>query len=823
MAANPNDRRFSFAADLQSRDGQLTKDARIHNAFVEVDGDMVRLWQRPALGSGIAAPSGAVTGDGQGLVAEGDTLYSVVRGTLQGASFNQSYSLSSGTATGIVASYKGAFYAIDFTGGKAYRASPRGTLGWQLISTTVPIADGALGAIPVIEGLGYIWAGMGTLVATPRVHRSTDGFTWPVVNGNYSLQGRLCAIGTVVVDYSLLTNGATPSFFGTGTTVGTGTVSLAGTTAIDPALFGTMNNAAWVLGTNVHATGTMLLAQSTDGFAWTVVGTGTDAFPTLAANRMAAFKGILYAPQGTGTSAPIVAMKPGFSWGTAANVLMGSPVVNSAIRGVLAGPTAPYFLSGGVSASISPSGTLGTAANIVAANFSITPLGLLRRSNYVVMQGTSGALVYNVIAGTSGSITGTNFPGMMVPGMVYLDETYYVMEPDGTIWNSTAAADDPTTWPTDGFITAQFEPDDGVALTKALNYVVAMGQWTVELFWDAGNATGSPLSPVNNGVLLIGCASAGSIAQTESTIVWVAQRKGGGSTSQKGRFVAMLVGTEYKELSTPSVSRILDRDDLATVYAAVMELGGHTWYILALGTSGVTLVYDFETKKWYTWSRLAAGSAQNVANIVQKNGLATGTMTAAHGFADGDPIAIAGASLAGFNGTFNVNVTSTGTAQFTFPVSTSGTSTGTGATATPWTESYFDAVAVAGLGNTQLVQDSSGNVYTLSLDSFVDLGSIPLNVKLRTNNMNQGNDRRKFVHAIAVVGDILASQGYGLLRTTDDDFQTYSQYRRFDLSDQPVHENRWGNYRRRAYEWRYTHNAQFRLQYLEPDITQGVS
>lgn len=422
--------------------------------------------------------------------------------------------------------------------------------------------------------------------------------------------------------------------------------------------------------------------------------------------------------------------------------------------------------------------------------------------------------------GTLTAIADPDFPALTVPGVVYLDGTFYVMEPDGTIWNSVATGDDPTDWPTDGFISAEFEPDGGVCLSKALNYVVAFGKWSTEMFWDAGNATGSPLLPVNNGVLLIGCASAGSVSQTESTLIWIAQRKGQNSSAQKGRFIAILVGTSYEEVSTPSVCRILDADDLSLVYACVVEIGGHSWYILSLSTTGVTLVFDLKEKKWYTWSRLAAASPVTISRLSQVNGFVTGTATS-HGLSDGDPVVIGGTS-AGFTGTFNVNVTNANV--FTYPISTTGTSTGTGAlTATGFTEGIFDAVAAVGVNGLQLVQDQSGNVFTMNLTSPADLGSLPVNVKLRTNNMDWGNADRKFCFAVAVVGDILASAAYGLLRYTDDDFQTYSSYRRFDLSQQAQHESRWGAFRRRAWEWRHTGTSQYRIKALDPDITQGVT
>lgn len=440
-------------------------------------------------------------------------------------------------------------------------------------------------------------------------------------------------------------------------------------------------------------------------------------------------------------------------------------------------------------------------------------------SGPIMLKGTGTAYQVNGTAVTG--ISDPDYPTTTVKGVQYLDGTFYVLEPDKTVRNSVAAGDDPTDWPTDGFITAEFEPDAAVCLSKALNYIVVLGQWSTELFWDAGNLTGSPLLPVSNGVLLIGCATANSVAQTESTLIWMAQRKAENSTSHAGRFIAILVGNSYEELSTPDVCRVLDADDLASVRAVIVEMGGHSWYLLGLGTSGITLAFDMKSKLWYVWTRYAGGSPGAVSAISQINGLATGTL-AGHGFSDGDPIVVAGVTPAGYNGTFNVNVT--GTSAFTYPISTTGTGVGTGTsmTATPYTESAMLFAASLGFNGQQVAMDLSGNVYTLSLGAALDNGSIPINWRIRTIDMDEGNQNRKFAGEVAIVADV-AGTATGMVRSIDDDYRTFGYFRRFDMDQVPNRANRWGAYVRRAWEWRYTDRERLRVQALDIDMTKGVT
>ena len=447
-------------------------------------------------------------------------------------------------------------------------------------------------------------------------------------------------------------------------------------------------------------------------------------------------------------------------------------------------------------------------------------------SGTTMLKGTAAAFTLTGTAATA--ISDPQYPTLTVRGVQYLNGTFYVMEPDGTIWNSDPGTDDPTAWPTDGFISSEFEPDEGTCLSKALNYIVSLGQWTTELFWDGNTGagtTGSPLLPVNNGVLLIGCASAGSVAQTESTVVWMAQRKAENSTSHAGRFIAILVGTNYEELSDPDVNRVLEADDLASVRAVIVEIGGHSWYLLTLGTTNVTLVFDMKNKAWYVWTRLAASSPKTLAGITQVNGMATAVSTG-HGFSDGDPVVVAGVTPAAFNGTLNVSVgTGTGTNSFTYPVTSTGTSTGTGASmqATPYTESALDLIASLGYNGLQVVMDSAGNIYSVNLGSALDNGDIPVNWRIRTVSMDEGTSNNKFNPGGIVIHGDIAGTATGLLRTTDDDYRTYGYFRRFDLSQVHCHEARWGVFRRRAYEFRYTGSERWRIQALEPEILKGVT
>lgn len=251
-------------------------------------------------------------------------------------------------------------------------------------------------------------------------------------------------------------------------------------------------------------------------------------------------------------------------------------------------------------------GTAWTASTAVALNAQIYYNGHLYTVTTAGTTGTTGpthtsgaaangtaTLTY---AGTSASATTilNAFPSDLVPGTVYLDGYTFVMSSDGKIWNSSI--NNPLLWDPLDFITAEGEPDKGVAIAKHFNYLVAFGQWSTEFFYDAGNVTGSPLLPNQTMRIEFGCANGDSVAEMEQTVLWV------GVGKNTGRVVLMLDGTRPTQVSDPSIERILNNSILENVRAYTVKVSGHYFYILNLLDDNLSLVLDVKSKEWCIWT-----------------------------------------------------------------------------------------------------------------------------------------------------------------------------------------------------------------------------
>jgi hypothetical protein len=204
--------------------------------------------------------------------------------------------------------------------------------------------------------------------------------------------------------------------------------------------------------------------------------------------------------------------------------------------------------------------------------------------------------------------TDSDYPTFTSPGFSYLDGTLYVMQSTLTptsggaiIYGSAInSVDGPTSWDPLNFITAQMTPEGGIFLAKQLGYVVALKENSTEFFYDAGNATGSPLAPAENLYFSIGCADPNTVQRIGEILVWV------GVTKDVRYQVVYMENTRPKVISTPAIERILNSivigDGTKHVYSWHLVTAGHTFYGLTLKDLNFTLVYDFNEDMWFQWT-----------------------------------------------------------------------------------------------------------------------------------------------------------------------------------------------------------------------------
>lgn len=337
------------------------------------------------------------------------------------------------------------------------------------------------------------------------------------------------------------------------------------------------------------------------------------------------------------------------------------------------------------------------------------------------------------------------FPAITVKGIVYLNGATYVMDPTGQIWGSKInSVDQPGDWSAINFINAQAEPDPGVAISKQLVYVVAFNTWSTEIFFDAGNATGSPLGPVQGSKISFGCALADSVQQIDDKLFWIS------STRSAAVQVSMLDQLNHRVISTESIDRLLQGSALIPVNVSSMQLkiSGHNFYVVTLRDANITLVYDITENLWHQWTDV--------------------------------------------NGNY-------------FPFM------------------YYGYTAA----KQHLIQhESNGDVCEVQVGLYTDVSDqgtslLPIVSDIYTPNFDASTRRIKQLSAMEFIAD--QTPGSKLyVRSSEDDYQTWTNFREVDLSYRRPRLVNCGSFRRRAYHFRHRANTPLRLQAVEMQYDLGT-
>jgi hypothetical protein len=192
-------------------------------------------------------------------------------------------------------------------------------------------------------------------------------------------------------------------------------------------------------------------------------------------------------------------------------------------------------------------------------------------------------------------IADPQFPSPSVPGSVYIDGTTYVMDEESNIQGSDF--NDQQNWQTVNVIVVQIEPDRSVALAKQLVYAVAMKEISTEVFYDAGNAVGSPLGPVQGSKMNFGCRAAGSVRDVGDALCWA-------TTDKIGEVrICKMEAVKGDIISTQPIEKVLSNGlDWSETHSWAMNCGSHRYYGLTIVEENLTLVFDLSTGLWYQWT-----------------------------------------------------------------------------------------------------------------------------------------------------------------------------------------------------------------------------
>jgi len=127
-------------------------------------------------------------------------------------------------------------------------------------------------------------------------------------------------------------------------------------------------------------------------------------------------------------------------------------------------------------------------------------------------------------------------------------------------------------------------------------------------------------------------------------------------------------------------------------------------------------------------------------------------------------------------------------------------------------------------GAAYLLHKSTGCLCKLDPTAYTDQGDI-ITVSIITNRYDMDTYNRKFMSRVRLVVDNYenGTNNSIALRWTDDDYQTWSNWKTIGLTDENPTWFRLGSFRRRAFNVLHNTNNPFRAESIEIDFTEGVS
>lgn len=213
----------------------------------------------------------------------------------------------------------------------------------------------------------------------------------------------------------------------------------------------------------------------------------------------------------------------------------------------------------------------------------------------IVTDGTTLYQVTNAFVLTP--CTDVNMPVPHLPQPVFLDGYLNLVQANsGNVWNSES--NNPLLWNASWFFTAEQQPSLINRLCVVNNYLVVFTTNSIQYWWDAANASGSPYqlnpTPIKMSQYL------GGFAQKSNTVYFI----GMGRSSQPSLFE--LKDFNIQEVGIPTVGRYLNyvteqnQEQYTTWRGNIVSCQGHDFYLLAAGN--YTYVCDLDHNYWTRWA-----------------------------------------------------------------------------------------------------------------------------------------------------------------------------------------------------------------------------
>lgn len=283
-----------------------------------------------------------------------------------------------------------------------------------------------------------------------------------------------------------------------------------------------------------------------------------------------------------GTSKAVTALR-----GTAGYSLF-SDLTGGPIRGGIQADGRMFWLSGNTFYEVDQDGVSTSRGTILSDTTNVTMH--TNGTQIFIVDGTYGyifTLATNVLA----QIADGDFPSPAVYGAFH--DNYFIVVKGGTSQFYISAIGDGTSWDALDFTSVESAPDDLVAVVSDGTNLWLLGQTTVEVYQNTGNAA-FPFERIPGAVIQSGCAAPHSAVVFDNALTWLGQDDRGGSIVWRAN------GYSATRISTQAIeSKIAESAAQDESYAYTYYEQGHAFYVLQVKNADSTFVCDAATN--YMW------------------------------------------------------------------------------------------------------------------------------------------------------------------------------------------------------------------------------
>ena len=209
-------------------------------------------------------------------------------------------------------------------------------------------------------------------------------------------------------------------------------------------------------------------------------------------------------------------------------------------------------------------------------------------SQVVLVDGDFG-YVFRLDTNVLGAITSDAFYGS--PVVKFIDNVFLFIRPD-TQQFYISAINDASSLDALDFASAESQPDNLITLEVDHSEIYLFGQYTTEIWFNAGLAD-FPFQRSQGSGMEVGCMAAHSVRQIDNSIFWLGRDKSGAG------IIYRAVGHQPQRISNHDVERDLQASDSSAAVAYVYQDKGLTFYCINAPGMKSTWCYEVSSGRWH--------------------------------------------------------------------------------------------------------------------------------------------------------------------------------------------------------------------------------